>query len=86
LQDTLSNYAKKLTLQININQFKKDELTKLSKTIKAHRGNQKLDIAFYELSEQIKLVMHSRNKKVNITKELLDDLYQQKIHFKLNSY
>ena len=86
LQDTISNYAKKLTLQININEFKKDELTKLTKTIKSHRGDQKLDIAFYELSEQIKLVMHSRNKKVNISKELLDDLDKHKIHYKLNSY
>ena len=73
-------------MQININEFKKDELTKLTKTIKSHRGDQKLDIAFYELSEQIKLVMHSRNKKVNISKELLDDLDKHKIHYKLNSY
>jgi DNA polymerase-3 subunit alpha len=84
LQDTISTYAKKLTLQININQFEKDKLSLLTKTIKAHKGNHKLDIAFYELNQQIKLVMHSRNKKVNISKELLADLDEQQIHFKLN--
>ena len=84
LQDTISTYAKKLTLQININQFEKDKLSLLTKTIKAHKGNHKLDIAFYELNQQIKLVMHSRKKKVNISKELLADLDEQQIHFKLN--
>ena len=84
LQDTISTYAKKLTLKININQFEKEKLWNLSKTIKAHKGNQKLDIAFYELNEQIKLVMHSRKKKINISKELLEDLDEQQIHFKLN--
>ena len=84
LQDTINTYAKKLTLQININQFEKDKLSLLTKTIKAHKGNHKLDIAFYELNQQIKLVMHSRKKKVNISKELLADLDEQQIHFKLN--
>ena len=84
LQDAISTYAKKLTLQININQFEKDKLLMLTKTIKAHKGNHKLDIAFYELNQQIKLVMHSRKKKVNISKELLADLDEQQIHFKLN--
>ncbi|MGB1434017.1 MAG: DNA polymerase III subunit alpha [Flavobacteriaceae bacterium] len=84
LQDTISTYAKKLTLQININQFEKEKLSLLTKTIKAHKGNHKLDIAFYELNQQIKLVMHSRKKKVNISKELLADLDEQQIHFKLN--
>jgi DNA polymerase-3 subunit alpha len=84
LQDAISTYAKKLTLQININQFEKKKLYLLTKTIKAHKGNHKLDIAFYELNQQIKLVMHSRKKKVNISKELLEDLDEQQIHFKLN--
>ena len=84
LQDAISTYAKKLTLKININQFEKEKLTLLTKTIKAHKGDHKLDIAFYDLNQQIKLVMHSRKKKVNISKELLADLDEQQIHFKLN--
>ena len=84
LQDAISTYAKKLTLQINVNEFEKEKLSNLSKTIKAHKGNHKLDIAFYELNEQIKLVMHSRKKKINISKALLEDLEAQQIHFKLN--
>jgi len=28
--------------------------------------------------------MHSRKKKINISKELLEDLDKQQIHFKLN--
>ncbi len=84
LQDAISTYAKKLTLKININQFEKEKLSQLTKTIKAHKGDHKLDIAFYDLNQQIKLVMHSRKKKVNISKELLADLDEQQIHFKLN--
>ena len=84
LQDAISTYAKKLTLKININQFEKEKLSLLTKTIKAHKGDHKLDIAFYDLNQQIKLVMHSRKKKVNISKELLADLDEQQIHFKLN--
>jgi DNA polymerase-3 subunit alpha len=39
LQDAISTYAKKLTLQININQFEKDKLSLLTKTINAHKEN-----------------------------------------------
>ena len=84
LQDAISTYAKKLTIKININQFKKHKLSELSKTIKSHKGNHKLDIAFYELNQQIKLVMNSRKKKVNISRELLQSLDKQQIHFKIN--
>jgi DNA polymerase-3 subunit alpha len=84
LQDTMSSYAKKLTLKINVNQLEEEKLAQLSKMVNEHKGDHKLDVTFYELDKQIKLVMHSRKKKVNICAELLEALDKEQIHFKLN--
>jgi DNA polymerase-3 subunit alpha len=60
------------------------QLSWLKKTIQTHKGKHNLDMAFYESETQIKLLMHSRKKKINISPELLIELEDNNIHFKLN--
>ena len=84
LQDTLESYAKKLTLQLDLKAMDTDQLKWLKKTVQSHKGKHNLDMAFYEVDSQIKLLMHSRKKKVHISTALLEALDEKQIHFKLN--
>ena len=84
LQDTLSSNSKKITLQLNINEFDEDKLDDLKGVLKLHKGDRPVDIAFFEMEKQLKLVMHSRNQKVAITENLLTDLTDSNFHYKLN--
>ena len=84
LQDTLSSNSKKITLQLNINEFDENKLEGLKEVLKAHKGDRPVDIAFFEMEKKLKLVMHSRNQKVAITENFLIDLTASNFHYKLN--
>ena len=49
-----------------------------------HEGNQMLNFVVYDNKEQIKLQMPSRKQKVKISQELLDELENQQVFYKLN--
>jgi DNA polymerase-3 subunit alpha len=51
---------------------------------KKHKGNQHLNFTVFDKSENLKLTMPSRTSKINISKELLDELYENECSFKLN--
>lgn len=84
LQDTLESNAKKLTLKLDVKSMNAHQLSWLKKTIQTHKGKHNLDMAFYESETQIKLLMHSRKKKIKISPELLIELEDNNIHFNLN--
>jgi len=83
LQDTLANNAKKLTLQLDINDFDDQKIDELKKIFKKHKGNQKLEISFFENDEKIKLTMPSENHKISITEDLISSIEKNNLHFKL---
>tara|TARA_A100000164_G_scaffold189231_1_gene167939 strand:- start:131 stop:3364 length:3234 start_codon:yes stop_codon:yes gene_type:complete len=84
LQDAISKNAKKLTLQLDLNEFNDEKVEQLKKIFKKHKGNQKLDISFFENEEKIKLTMPSENFKISINEELLSLIEEKNYHFKLN--
>ena len=84
LQDAISKNAKKLTLQLDINEFNDEKVEQLKKIFKKHKGSQKLDISFFENEEKIKLTMPSENFKISINEELLSSIEEKNYHFKLN--
>jgi DNA polymerase-3 subunit alpha len=49
-----------------------------------HPGNQALHFVVYDHDESLKLHMPSRKKKVKISQELLQELENQEIYYKLN--
>ncbi|NER12877.1 DNA polymerase III subunit alpha [Leptobacterium flavescens] len=84
LQDIMESQAKKLTIQLDINQLKEDHITDLKSLISMHRGDHTLNFVVYEMQEEIKLHMPSRKQKVKISNELLEELDKQEVYYKLN--
>jgi len=84
LQDSLERYASKLTIQLNVNNLKKEDISNLKTIISSHKGDKILNFVVYEMEEKVKLHMASKKQKVTISKELLDSLKEQEVHYKLN--
>jgi len=56
----------------------------LKELINLHPGNHLLNFVVYDNKEQMKLQMASRKQKVRISQELLNELSEQDVHYKLN--
>ena len=84
LHDVLDSFAKKLSIQLNLNEIDNHKLERLNNIIDSFKGDHRLNFVVYDTEEKIKLDMLSENKKVNISQELLDELDKEKIYFKLN--
>jgi DNA polymerase-3 subunit alpha len=84
LHDVMDSYAKKLSIQLNIKDIESDKITNLHDLVRMHPGNQALHFVVYDHDESLKLHMPSRKQKVKISQELLQELENQEIYYKLN--
>jgi DNA polymerase-3 subunit alpha len=84
LHDTMENFAKKLTIKLNIDQLKEDNIRELKDTLVSYKGKHPLNFVIYEMNEEIKVNLSSRKQKVEITSELLHALEEKEVHYKLN--
>ncbi|MGB5553302.1 MAG: hypothetical protein WBM83_01500, partial [Flavobacteriaceae bacterium] len=84
LQEVMDNYAKKLTIKLNIDEIKEGGITALKDTLELHKGDHALNFVIYEMEEQIKVNLLSRKQKVQISSELLRVLTDNEVHYKLN--
>jgi DNA polymerase-3 subunit alpha len=84
LQEVMEAYAKKLTIKLNIDELKKENILDLKETLVAHKGDHLLNFVIYEMEDEIKVNLSSRKQKVQITSELLATLEEKEVHFKLN--
>ncbi|MCL5246709.1 DNA polymerase III subunit alpha [Cellulophaga sp. 20_2_10] len=86
LQDVMEQYAKKLTIKLNIDTLKEEDVHSLKRTLTSDEieGKHPLKFEVYEMAEQIKVDLASRKQKINITTKLLAELEAQDIIFKLN--
>ena len=84
LHDVLENYAKKLTIQMDINELSDTRIDNLKALLTEHSGNHTLNFVIYEMAEQLKLHMPSRKQKINISPELLEALENESVYYKLN--
>ncbi|PKQ46906.1 DNA polymerase III subunit alpha [Confluentibacter flavum] len=84
LHDVMENYAKKLSIQLNIDDLKEDKVLKLKELLQMHPGNQILNFVVYDNNEKIKLSMPSRKQKIKVCQELLNELEHENVVFKLN--
>jgi DNA polymerase-3 subunit alpha len=84
LQDVMESFAKKLTIQLDIKQLHEQRIQRLQDTLGAFKGKHPLNFVVYEMEEAIKVNLSSRKQKVHISTELLHQLTEQEIHFKLN--
>ncbi|MFD1094821.1 DNA polymerase III subunit alpha [Salegentibacter chungangensis] len=84
LHDVMDTYAKKLTIQLDINDLHEERISLLKDVFRTHRGDHKLNFVVYEMKEQVKLHMPSRKQKVKISQELLETLEAEQVVYKLN--
>ncbi|MDX1327286.1 MAG: DNA polymerase III subunit alpha, partial [Arenibacter sp.] len=84
LQDVMETFARKLTIRIDVDQLKEDNIRDLKDTLDAHMGNHPLHFVVYEMKEKIRVDMTSRKQKINISTELLTQLREKDVNYKLN--
>ena len=84
LHDVIDTYAKKLSIQLNIDDLERDKIAQLQDVFKMHEGNHNLNFLIYDNAEKIKLRMPSRKQKVKISQELLYELEELDVIYKLN--
>ena len=84
LHDVMDTYAKKLSIQLNIRDLEKDTVSILYDLVKTHEGNQTLNFVVYDNAEKIKVQMPSRKNKIKISQELLNQLTEHDVMYKLN--
>ncbi|WP_374958479.1 DNA polymerase III subunit alpha [Gilvibacter sp.] len=84
LHDVMDQYAKKLTIQLKIDELQEERIRVLKDLMTSHKGDQQLHFIVYEMEEKLKLQMPSRKQKVKISNELLEALDQAQVYYKLN--
>ncbi|TMM58392.1 DNA polymerase III subunit alpha [Maribacter algarum] len=84
LQEVMEAYAKKLTIKLDINNLQEERVRQLKDTLVSHKGNHNLNFIVYEMEEKIKVNLSSRKQKVQISSELLHQLEEDEVHYKLN--
>ena len=84
LQEVMENYAKKLTIKLDIAELKEEKVMQLKDTLVSHKGDHPINFIVYEMEEKIKVNLISRKQKVQISSELLNQLNESGVHYKLN--
>jgi DNA polymerase-3 subunit alpha len=84
LQEVMEAYAKKLTIKLDIDELKEKSIHRLKDTLVLHKGNHPLNFVVYEMDQQIKVKLSSRKQKVRVSSELLAQLEESDVHYKLN--
>ena len=84
LHDVMDTYAKKLSVQLEITDLDEQRIAKLQDLFRIHIGNHALNFVIYDHKEEIKLNLPSRKQKVKISQELLRELENNDVYYKLN--
>ena len=84
LHDVMDAYAKKLSIQLNIDDLEQDKIEVLQDMFRLHQGNHTLNFVVYDNEDKLKLTMPSRKQKVKISQELLYELKELDVMYKLN--
>ena len=84
LHDVMDLYAKKISIQLDIKDLHEHRIKALKDLIKMHKGDHALNFVVYDNEETLKLSMPSRKQKVKISQELLDELENNDVFYKLN--
>ena len=84
LQDVVKSFARKLSIQLNLDDIQQDKIDEIKKLLVKHRGDHNLSFVVYDKKEKMKIDMQTTKHKINISQELLELLDQGKIYYKLN--
>ena len=84
LQDVVKSFARKLSIQLNLDDIEETKIDEIKKLLVKHKGDHNLSFAVYDEKEKMKIDMQATKHKINISPELLELLDQEKIYYKLN--
>jgi DNA polymerase-3 subunit alpha len=84
LQDVMEQYAKKLSIQLNIQDLQESRINTLKELFSMHQGNHALNFVVFDMEDKVKLHMSSRKQKVKVSQELLNELENEGVKYKLN--
>ena len=74
LQDVIDQMSKRLTIYVNITDLNPKRMDEYAALLKKFKGKKELNFLVFQMEEQLKLHLNSRKFKINITKELLEEL------------
>jgi DNA polymerase-3 subunit alpha len=78
----LEKEAKKVSFHFKLKNVEKEFIRSLNELLNQHEGDCKVDFVVYD--DDITIEALSRNTKIKMSKELLDDLTEKEIVCKLN--
>ena len=84
LQDVVKTFAKKISIQLKLDDIKDEKINLLKTLLSEHNGNHNLSFVVYDDHEKIMVEMDSEKHKVNISPKLLNELEGKNIFYKLN--
>ncbi|RMA66377.1 DNA polymerase III subunit alpha [Ulvibacter antarcticus] len=84
LHDVMDTQARKLTIQMPLEELKDEKIDMLKDLFTTHKGDKHLHFVIYQLEDKLKLNMPSRKQKVMISNELLEILDKEEISYRLN--
>jgi DNA polymerase-3 subunit alpha len=84
LHDTLKTNIKKITLMLEVKQLNETSTRDLKSIITPFKGDKGLYIDVFDTEEKIKLSLHSRKQRVEVSNELLKLLEEKNIQYKIN--
>ncbi len=84
LHDVMEQYAKKLSIQLDIKDLNDEKVMGLKELLHMHPGSQALTFLVYDTKEKMKLSMSSRRQKIKVCQELISELEAREVRFKLN--
>jgi DNA polymerase-3 subunit alpha len=74
LSDTIKNNSKKLIIHSDLKSVDENSINKVKNILNRYKGNKPVGFNVYYPEEEIKISMKSRNQKVDVCNELLDEL------------
>ena len=80
----MSDFAKKLTIQMNVSDLDENQINQLQSLFLTYSGDHILNFVIFEMNQKIKIHMPSKKKKVKICNELIEELDKINISYKLN--
>jgi DNA polymerase-3 subunit alpha len=84
LQDVLEEYAKKITLNLQLSDINENYIQKLNILLQPFKGVKTLNFLVHDFDENLTLNLPSRTYKVHISNKLIEVLNKAQIFFKLN--
>lgn len=85
LQSVMGSYAKKLIIEMNVNELENNQVETLKEVLDKHKGDHRIDFLLKDYDDKIAVNMTSRLQRVQVTNELLGLLDGLDITYKVES-